>query len=94
MQAVEEDAEVRLVGCKEGFYEGEVKDVFQKDKVVFDRVNDGDFGRTIGEVSNLRQINLTEDDRRYSGCGHMRMVEGLTSGASMILYFWIVLVIS
>jgi len=58
IQAVKEDL-VGRGGVEERLDQGEVKDLREKDGVVGNRVDNGDFGRAVNEVSDLGQVNLS-----------------------------------
>lgn len=57
VKAVKEDF-VGGVGGEEGFDEVKVEDLLEKDNVVCDRIDDGDFQRAIGRLANLGEIDL------------------------------------
>jgi hypothetical protein len=58
VKTVEEDAEVLGVGRQERLDEGEVKDRFEQNDIIGDRIDDRNFARSIREFSNLGQVNL------------------------------------
>lgn len=57
MQTIEEDFKF-FIRCEEGFDEVKVEDALEQDSIVCDRVEDGDFERSISGVANLVEVDL------------------------------------
>jgi hypothetical protein len=83
------------VGVEVGFDHVEIKDGFEHGDVVFDRVDDFDLERTVGEGADLAEVELwmSREGQLFVGSEHnLGDCWAPTSGRSMLWYSLIVLV--
>lgn len=87
MKTVEEDLEVLGVFVQEFLDQREVEDLLEQGHVISDGVDDGDFGRSIREISGFGKVDLhvRNDGIRCSVREASKEPKGRTGGCSITL---------